>query len=122
LIAPDYITINADGTMQSRAEMMQAFGKFKGSTYKLSGQQIRQYGNTAIITGKASFFIKSFPVATVFYTEIWVQHDGDWLFTGWQGTMTGRPSWYPVIFTVLLLVLLLIIIGLIRNRIRRRRR
>lgn len=121
LFAQDYVTINADGKMQSRAETMAAFGKFKGSTFRLSEQLVRRYGNTAIITGKAKFYIKSIHVAEVYYTEIWVAGVNGWLFTGWQGTMTGTPSWYPVIGTAVLFILLFGIWAWIRKRAARKK-
>ena len=119
LFANDYITINADGKLQSRAEAMRDFGKFKGSTFRLSGQQIRNYGNVAVITGKAQFYFSQFPVAAVFYTEIWVYDNNSWLFSGWQGTMTGGPSWYPMIFTSVVTLLLLITTMAIRKKWRK---
>jgi Domain of unknown function (DUF4440) len=120
LFATDYITINADGVMQSREEAMNSFGKFKGSTYKLSGVRTRLYGNCAIITGRANFYIKSIPVAAVLYTETWTSHNGQWQFSGWQGTMTGAPSWYPIFFTVFVMLLLYAVLRWIRKKKTRR--
>jgi|GEM_PF-1174411 len=117
LFAPDYVTINADGRMQSRVETMNEFGKFKGSTFRLSDQQIRRYGITAIITGKAQFYIKSIQVAAVHYTEIWVAGANGWQFAGWQGTMTGGPSWYPIIGTAVLVVLIFAVWNWVRKKI-----
>ena len=121
LIGQDYITINADGVMENKIEMMKTFGKFKGATATLSDKKIRIYGNLAIITGGASFYIKSIIAAKVFYTETWVYRDHQWYFIGWQGTMTGLTTYYPTIFTVLGLILLYFIIGLIVKRARKRK-
>src|SRR4051812_28529441 len=96
LFAPDYITINADGVMENKAAVMATFGKFKGSTYRLSDRKIRVSGNIGVINGRAKFYIKSALVAEVFYTELWIFRSGEWQFLGWQGTMTGAPSYYPV--------------------------
>jgi len=100
---------------------MKTFGKFKGSTFKLSGRRIRTYGDIAVINGRAKFYIKSVLVAEVFYTEIWVYRQGAWGFAGWQGTMTGLPSWYPVMVTAFLLLLFFTIVWLVRRRRRKQK-
>jgi len=105
MISEDYITINDDGVMESKAEMMKTFGRFKGATAKLFDKKIRTYGNLSIITGRAKFYLKSVLVAEVFYTETWVYRNNQFNFIGWQGTMTGLPSYYPIMFSVLLLVI-----------------
>jgi uncharacterized membrane protein YhdT len=119
LFAQDYVTINADGTMQEKEETMKTFGKFKGSTAKLSDKKIRIYDNVAIINGRAKFYVKGILVAGIFYTETWAYRQSNWEFIGWQGTMTGLPSWYPVIVTLLLLVICYFIIRLIVKKIKR---
>ncbi len=119
LFGQEYITINADGTMQEKEETMKTFGKFKGSTAKLSDKKIRIYDNVAIINGRAKFYVKQILVAEIFYTESWAYRQSDWEFIGWQGTMTGLPSWYPVIVTLLLLIILYFIIRLVKRKIRR---
>src|SRR5664279_4009174 len=116
LFASDYITINADGKMKSRNETMQEFDKFKGSTFRLSERMVRRYGQSAIITGKADFYVKSILVAAVYYTEIWVLTENEWKFTGWQGTMTGLPSWYSVIVTAIGLIILFALWSRIKKR------
>ena len=121
MIGQDYMTINADGVMENKTEMMKTFGKFKGATTTLSDKRIRIYGNLAIITGAASFYIKSIMAAKVLYTETWVYRDHQWYFIGWQGTMTGLPSYYSIIFTALGLLLLYFIIRLILRKVRKRK-
>lgn len=122
LIAQDYITINADGVMAGKQETMKDLGKFKGSTVKLSERKIRTYGDIAIITGRAKFFMKSVLVAEIFYTQIWVFRDGRWQFLNWQGTMTGLPVWYPVFITIIVMLLLLFIVRLIKRKVKARLR
>ena len=120
MFATDYMTINADGTMQDKTETMKLFGKFKGATTTLSDKRIRTYGNLSIITGGAKFYIKSILVAQIFYTETWIFRNGQWDFIGWQGTMTGLPSWYPLIITVIVLVLLYFLVRFIVRRVRKK--
>lgn len=120
LIAGDYITINADGVMEGKENTLKTIGKFKGSTAKLSEKKIRVYGTIAIINGKAKFYLKQLLVAEIFYTEIWDYRAGQWQFIGWQGTMTGLPSYYPVIFTSIILLLLFLLIRFIVRRRKKR--
>jgi len=119
MIGEDYITIDADGVMQDKATMMKTFGKFKGAKVTLSDKRIRTYGNLAIITGGAKFYIKSILAAKVFYTETWVYRDGHWFFIGWQGTLTGLPSYYPIIMTALGFIVLYILVRLILRKTRK---
>ena len=116
LIAQDYITINADGVMEGKENTINTIQKFKGSTAKLSEKQIRVYDNTAIINGRAKFYVKTILVAEIFYTEIWNFRNNQWQFIGWQGTMTGLPSYYPIIVTLIIISLLFLIIKLIRRK------
>ena len=105
--------------MENKSEMMKTFGRFKGATVKLSDKHIRTYGDLAIITGGASFYIKSILAAKVFYTETWIYRDNQWYFIGWQGTMTGISSYYPLIFTVLGLIVLYFVVRLIIRKVRK---
>jgi hypothetical protein len=91
-ITDDYVTINADGAMQTKAESLAdtAHRKiFVGlSSTKLSERKVRKYGDVAIINGKAEFIVGDKLAAGVFYTEIWLKKNGKWMFNGWQGTLT----------------------------------
>jgi hypothetical protein len=122
LIADDYITINADGVMEGKENTVKSIGKFKGSVARLSDRKTRLYDNIAIINGKAKFYVKQILVAEIFYTEIWHYRAGQWVFIGWQGTMTGVPSYYPVIVTGILLILLYLVIRLVARKRRKHTR
>jgi len=119
MIGEDYITIDADGAMENKTEMMKTFGRFKGATVSLHDKQIRTYGNLSIITGRARFYMKSILVAEVFYTETWVYRNNQFYFIGWQGTMTGVPSNYPVIFSILALIIVYLVARVVIKRVRR---
>ena len=120
LAGEDYLTINANGVMLGKTDALKLVPKFKGSTSTLSEQQRRVYGPTAVSTGRAQFKVKGVLVAEIYYTAIWVLRDGRWQFVNWQGTMTGLPSWYPVIVTIVLFLLLLAIAAWIRRRRRKK--
>jgi hypothetical protein len=120
LFADDYITINADGVMEGKENTLKTIGKFKGAETKLSDKKIRVFGSIAIINGKAKFYLKQVPVAEIFYTEIWDYRAGQWQFIGWQGTLTGVPSYYPVILTSIILIIIFFVARLIfRKRTKR---
>jgi hypothetical protein len=121
MIGEDYVTINADGVMEDKTEMMKTFGKFKGATTTLSDKRIRVYGNLAVITGSAQFYMKSILAAKIFYTETWVYRDHQWYFIGWQGTMTGLSTYYPTILTVLGLIIVYFIVRLIIRKTRKQK-
>jgi len=91
-IADDYVTINADGAMQTKAESMADTAHrriFTGlSSTKLSERKVRVYGDVGIINGRASFYVRETMVAEVFYTELWLKKNDKWMFNGWQGTLT----------------------------------
>ena len=116
LIPQDYITINADGKMEGKEATLKTMEKFKGSSASLSEKKIRVYGNIAIINGKAKFYVKQILVAEIFYTEIWHYRNEQWLFIGWQGTMTGLPSYYPIIVTIIVMLLIYWIVRIIRRK------
>ena len=52
----DYTLINAYGQMSGKSQMVDAFksGKTKLTSDELSDMKVRVYGNTAVITGKAT--------------------------------------------------------------------
>ena len=90
-VSDDYITINADGVMANKSETMADSARrkmFQGITTKTFDRTIRVYGNVGIINGRAQFFYQGTMVSEVYYTEIWKNEKGKWLFAGWQGTLT----------------------------------
>lgn len=117
LFANDYVSINADGKMVDKEFTLKNLKKFKGANFKLSDKKIRIDGNTAVINGRAKFYFRALLVADVWYTEIWQNQNGNWQYAGWQGTMTGWPSYYPVIVTIISIFLLwLIFMFVFKNR------
>ena len=75
----DYITINADGVMQNKADAFADSAKkamFAGVSSKQFDKVIRHYGNVGIITGRAQFFLGDKMLVEIFYTEIWLKEKG----------------------------------------------
>jgi len=69
-----------------------------------------------VLTGRGKFYFKSLLVAEVLYSQVWVLRDGRWQFVNWTGTMTGLPSWYPVIFTGIVFLGLILLVRWMRRK------
>jgi len=87
----DYVLINMNGRMSSKADMIEAFksGSSKLTSEELSDLKVRVYGNTAVITGKAD--VKGTlggtdATGTILFTRVWVKKDGRWQSTSLQQT------------------------------------
>ena len=87
----DYLTINADGVMQTKEQILADSSRknlFAGVSYKLFDRKIRLYGDVAIINGRSQFLMGDKILGEVYHTEIWIKKKGKWMFDGWQGTYT----------------------------------
>lgn len=116
----DYITINADGSYMGPGEMAALLPKFKGSTFKILDQTDRFYNNIAISTGRAKFYFGPMLAADVYFTQAWIFRNGNWSYIAWQGTMTGLPTYYPVISVLVLIGLGTLIAMLVIRKIRKK--
>ena len=87
----DYITINADGVMQTKEQILADSSRknlFAGVSYKLFDRKIRLYGDVAIVNGRSQYLMGDKILGEVYHTEIWIKQKGKWMFDGWQGTYT----------------------------------
>ena len=87
----DYITINADGVMQTKEQILADSARknlFTGVSFKLFDRKVRLYGDVTIINGRSQFLKEDKILGEVYYTEIWLKEKGKWMFDGWQGTYT----------------------------------
>ena len=87
----DYITINADGVMQTKEQILADSSRknlFAGVSYKLFDRKIRLYGDVAIVNGRSQYLMGDKILGEVYHTEIWIKEKGRWMFDGWQGTYT----------------------------------
>ena len=90
-VPDDYITINADGVMQTKEQILADSARknlFAGVSYKLFDRKIRFHGDVAIINGRSQYLMGDKILGEVYYTEIWLKEKGKWMFDGWQGTYT----------------------------------
>ena len=91
----DYITINADGVMQTKEVIMADSARknmFAGVTFKLFDRKVRVYGDVAIINGRSQYLMGDKVLAEVYHTEIWIKENGKWMFDGWHGTYTKESQ------------------------------
>ncbi len=91
----DYVTINADGVMQTKEVIMADSTRknmFAGVTFKLFDRKIRVYGDIAIINGRSQYLMGDNVLAEVYHTEIWLKEKGKWMFDGWHGTYTKESQ------------------------------
>src|SRR6185295_8049686 len=90
-VPDDYITINADGVMQTKEQILADSARkdlFAGVSYKLFDRKIRVHGDVAIINGRSQYLMGDKILGEVYHTEIWIKEKGKWMFDGWQGTYT----------------------------------
>ena len=90
-VPDDYITVNADGVMQTKEQILADSSRknlFAGVSYKLFDRKIRLYGDVAIINGRSQYLMGDKILGEVYHTEIWIKEKGKWMFDGWQGTYT----------------------------------
>ena len=117
----DYLAINADGTYMNKTQSVELIPKFKGSTYDILEQTDRIYGNVAISTGRAKFYLSSILVADIYFNQTWIYRDNRWQFIFWQGSMTGAPKSYLIYVTLIGTLLLGGLIVVVGRRFRRKK-
>jgi FKBP-type peptidyl-prolyl cis-trans isomerase len=91
LLAEDYTSTNQDGTVSDKAGILESIksGDFQIEAVKVEDQQVRVYGNTALVTGHATWSgsvrgKKS--AADIRHSQLWVRRQGRWQAVSWQAT------------------------------------
>lgn len=90
-VSDSYITINADGIMANKQESINDSLRrkmFTGIDHKLFEHSIKVFGNVGICNGRAQFLLQNKMVAEIYYTAIFRKANGNWIYEGWQGTIT----------------------------------
>jgi hypothetical protein len=96
-IADDFVGINSRGNVYSKAENLRTrrSGYLEFESIEYSGQKIRAYGNTAVVTGtthvKGSFAAHHFGGAYT-YTRVYVKKGKSWEIVNFQVTKVLPPS------------------------------
>lgn len=88
ILADDFAALNDDGSLINKAkmtEMLQA-GLVKLDEIKSDEFKLRLYGNTAVVTGRATYIRNQKPLGQSSHIEIWAKRPG----------VAGRPRWQAV--------------------------
>jgi ketosteroid isomerase-like protein len=92
----DYSLITVSGQMSDKATMIDSFksGKSKLTVDDISDMKVRVYGDTAVVTGKAT--VKGTlggtdVTGTQMYTRVYVKHGGTWTAVALQQTRVATP-------------------------------
>jgi ketosteroid isomerase-like protein len=91
LLSADLTYVHSSGVLETRDEYVEAIrsGKYKYKKVDLEDVKVRAYGDTALVSGKATIDVNSGgnDVHTVLrFLEVWVKQDGKWRMSAWQST------------------------------------
>jgi peptidylprolyl isomerase len=86
IFAEDFIAVGSDGNFIDKAGMvkMMTSGRIKLDEIRTDEFKLRLYGNTAIVTGRATFVRDQRPLGQDGHTEIWVKRNGRWQAVSWM--------------------------------------
>jgi hypothetical protein len=86
IFADDFIAVGSDGNFIDKAGMvkMMSSGRIKLDEITSDEFKLRLYGNTAIVTGRATFVRDKKPLGQDGHTEIWVKRHGRWQAVSWM--------------------------------------
>jgi hypothetical protein len=90
-VSDNFFTINADGTVQNKAELLtdtKRLEMLEILSFEFFDQQIKIYDNVGIINGRIKAFSEGIYVGEIFYTAIFVKQNDIWKYENWQGTWT----------------------------------
>jgi hypothetical protein len=90
-VIADFVSINADGTRQDKAQMISDSARAKmvgAATFEVFDKNIRTYGDVGIITGRARAYVAGKYVVEFLYTAVFVKQHDKWLYASWQGTIS----------------------------------
>jgi uncharacterized protein (TIGR02246 family) len=91
LLSADLTYVHSSGVLESRDEYVEAIrsGKYKYKKVDLEDVKVRAYGDTALVSGKATIDVTSSgnDVHSVLrFLDVWVKQDGKWRMAAWQST------------------------------------
>jgi peptidylprolyl isomerase len=96
IFADDFIAMGSDGSFLTKAEMTDLLtsGQIKLDEIKVDEFKLRLYGNTAVVTGRATFIRNQRPLGQDGHVEVWVKRTGPSGKELWQAV-----SWASIPFT-----------------------
>jgi len=88
ILADDFAALNDDGSFINKAQMteMSRAGLVKLDEIKSDEFKVRSYGNTAVVTGRATYIRGQKPLGQSNHIEVWVKRAG----------AAGKPRWQAV--------------------------
>lgn len=90
-VSADFVSINADGTRQDKAQMISDAARAKmvgAATFEFFDKNIRTYGDVGIITGRARAYVSGKYIVEFLYTAVFVKQNEKWMYASWQGTIS----------------------------------
>ncbi len=96
-LAEDFVGVGSEGNVYGKAGgiRVRKSGKLKFESIEQSGQKVRVYGNTAIVTGTSnvnlSFMARHHP-GTYRYTRVYVRMGESWKVVNFQVTKVQPPE------------------------------
>lgn len=87
IFADDFMAISSDGSFINKTAMteMMTSGRIKLDEIRTDEFKLRLYGNTAVVTGRATFIRGEKPLGQSSHTEVWVKR-----------AVAGKPRWRAV--------------------------
>jgi ketosteroid isomerase-like protein len=91
VLAEDLTYTHTNGQVETREQLLASIssGKIDYESIEPSDMQVRLYGNTAVVTGRADMKVKAQgnPLAfAIRFTAVWVRGEGGWRMAAWQST------------------------------------
>jgi FKBP-type peptidyl-prolyl cis-trans isomerase/Domain of unknown function (DUF4440) len=88
IFADDFLAVGSDGSFLTKTEMVNLLtsGRIKLDEIRTDEFKLRLYGNTAVVTGRATFIINQRPLGQDGHIEVWVKRTGP----------SGKEIWQAV--------------------------
>ncbi len=86
IFADDFNAIGGDGGAIGKAVMveMMSSGRVKLDEIRTDEFKLRLYGNTAVVTGRATYLRNQKPLGQDGHMEVWVKRGGRWQVVSWM--------------------------------------
>jgi hypothetical protein len=87
LVADDFMEINRSGRVLRKADFV---AEPAVQNLVVDDSSIRVYGNSAVVTGRASFVGRDGKPVVTRFTRIWVKRNRGWVLVSHQGTTVAE--------------------------------
>lgn len=91
LLADDLIYTHTDARVQTKAEFIRSLrtGELRYVSIEPENTEVRLYGTTAVVTGRAAMKVRSEGRESSFqirFIDVYVRRKGQWQMVAWQST------------------------------------